>query len=217
MIMETKKNISYIPVNLQRDVREKESQANKDLSRLNKVIRGYGETLTDAQEYQQKGGDWKVKAEVANCQQWLIDTKAPKYLHQQSLEAAVNSFGSEALEYYSTLTPGTLNVRFGNLSSDPLLNLSTDVIETQTGEWVISEDFIKNYLESHRRTLTNDEMEDIKAFREMQKVMDNFAKRGYNPAETYTQLSKLDDETQLAERLMYLKGFVNVELPTAEL
>ena len=53
-------------------------------------------------------------------------------------------------------------------------------------------------------------MEDVRAFREMANVMDDFAKRGFNPENVY-KLRNIEDDARMAEELMFAKTFINIE------
>ena len=203
--MEKDKRFSYISSFDRERIKKNVTSANEQLRKLQDLITSHGETLKDATLYQELGADYKCRAEVQRMKDWLEKTDTPEYLHQDYIERAYNACGSDTLAYY-LLIRRRLEIRVGIMSSDPVLNLGTDVEEIN-GKWQIKDDFVNALLESERVYLDAEQIKDLEEFKKMRKVMDAFAQRHYNPSRTYDNTKNIQDDATLMEVLMRNKGY----------
>lgn len=159
-------------------IRKNEQKANERLMKLQKLIEGQGESLQDCKGYAEKGAFWKVEQVMAECEDWLNKTQCPQYLRADAMQRAKESIPQDVRDYYQNLAYH-LNIRFGMMSSDPIISLLTDV-EVIEGKWCVSKAFVNAQLEGARYYLSEREKSDVEAIVRLLKRAKAMERRGYD-------------------------------------
>lgn len=178
---------SYIHSVIVEKIRKSERIANECLEKLQKLIECRGESLQDCKEYAEKGAFWKVEKVMAECSDWLDKTQCPQYLRADAMQRAKESIPQEDRDYYQNLSYRLNNIRFGMMSSDPIVSLLTDVEEIN-GKWCVSKAFVNAQMEAARYYLNEREKNDVEAFVRLLKQAKALERKGYNPASLISDL-----------------------------
>lgn len=163
----TTETLSYIPPFSYQVVREEIGKHNDKLETIRKTLIIHGEGLSEAIEYQKKGAGWKRKQVLAECEEWMNATKCPEYLREDNRKRAYESCDNE---YIAKVASALYGLK---------LNLSTDVEITPEGEWQVAQRIADDMLESHRYTLTPQEVEAFQLYQELLSIAQKLHERNY--------------------------------------
>lgn len=174
-------------------IRKSEQKANEGLAKLQQIIECRGESLQDCKEYAEKGAFWKVEQVMAQCLEWLEKTQCPQYLRADAMQRAKESIPQEERDYYQNIA-NHLNVRFGIMSSDPIVSLINDVEEIE-GKWRVSKTFVNTQMEAARHHLSEREKSDVEAFIRLLKRAKAMERRGYDVVFLIPDLWRASEQT----------------------
>lgn len=183
---------SFIHTFSAEQIRKNEQKANEGLIKLQKLIEGRGESLQDCKEYAEKGAFWKVEKVMAECEDWLNKTQCPQYLRADAMQRAKESIPQADMEYYQKISYH-LNIRFGIMSSDPVISLLTDV-EEREGKWRVSKAFVEAQMEAARYYLSDREKSDVEAVVRLLKRAKAMERRGYNAVSLISDLWQASEQ-----------------------
>lgn len=184
---------SFIHTFRAEQIRQNEQIANEGLTKLQKLIESRGESLQECKEYAEKGAFWKVEQIMSECEDWLNKTQCPQYLRADAMQRAKESISQEVRDYYQNLAHH-LNIRFGMMSSDPVISLLTDV-EEKEGKWRVSKAFVEAQMEAARYYLSDREKSDVEAVVRLLKRAKAMERRGYNAVALMSDLWKASEQT----------------------
>lgn len=184
---------SYIHTYKAEQIRQNEQKANEGLTKLQKLIECRGESLQDCKEYAEKGAFWKVEKVMAECEDWLNKTQCPQYLRADAMQRAKESIPQEDRDYYQNLAHH-LTIRFGIMSSDPVISLLTDVEEIE-GKWRVSKAFVEAQMEAARYYLSDREKSDVEAVVKLLIHAKAFERRGYDAVALMSDLWQASEQT----------------------
>lgn len=185
--------MDYISSYNRNKIAENTARVNDNLQRLQALIEAKKENIEDLRKYIRNGADYKVKAVIADCQRWLDESKAPKYIREDALQKAHASISEEEKNYYRKIA-SSLNIRFGQLSSDPMVNLQTDIEVGEDGKWRLKSSFIEMQANGMKRYLTDREEEDYKELMRLREEAHKFEDRGYNITALLEAVWNAEDE-----------------------
>ena len=94
-------NYSYIGHYKREAVDNQVKGCNEVLARFKALLNANGEGLKDAQRYAKEGADAEIIAKRAEVRAWMDKNEMPPYLRDDYEERAVQSIGSERLQYLS--------------------------------------------------------------------------------------------------------------------
>lgn len=151
-----KKNYSYISDYSRQTIENNVKACNNVLDRFQSLISANGETLEDARRYQSEGWDWQIQAKRKEVKEWMTKHEMPCYLRADYEQKAVESLGSERLQYLQMIA-SALPI----LCDGKEIDLTKD-ISVIDGKWVLSESYVTAMLESKRYTLSDEEMKDLR-------------------------------------------------------
>ena len=140
---------------------------NAKLEKIRSVLAEKGEGMIEAIEYQKKGAAWKRKQVLAECEEWMNATNCPSYLREENRKKAYESCDNEYIAKVVTAFSGLK------------LNLETEVEINSEGEWLVAEKLADEMLESHRYTLTPEEVEAYGLYQELLSVAKKLHERNY--------------------------------------
>ena len=183
---------SYIHTYKAEQIRKNEQKANEGLMKLQKLIEGRGESLQDCKEYAEKGAFWKVDKVLQGCEDWLNKTQCPQYLRADAMQRAKESIPQDVRDYYQNLAHH-LNIRFGMMSSDPVISLLTDV-EEREGKWCVSKAFVEAKMEAARYYLNEREKSDVEAVISLLIHAKAFERRGYDAVALMSDLWQASEQ-----------------------
>ena len=183
---------SFVHIHDVEKIRKSERMANENLSKLQKLIECRGESLQDCKEYAEKGAFWKVEKVMGECSDWLDKTQCPQYLRADAMQRAKESIPQDVRDYYQNLAHH-LNIRFGMMSSDPVISLLTDVEEIE-GKWRVSKMFVNAQLEAARYYLSEREKSDVEAIVRLLKRAKAMERRGYDAVALMSDLWKASEQ-----------------------
>ena len=149
------KKLSYISKFSYEVVRQQVGEHNAKLEKIRSVLAEKGEGMPEAIEYQKKGAAWKRKQVLAECEEWMNATNCPSYLREENRKKAYDSCDSDYISKVATAFSGLK------------LNLETEVEVNSEGEWLVAEKLANEMLESHRYTLTPEEVEAYGLYQEL--------------------------------------------------
>ena len=151
-----KKNYSYIGDYSRQTIENNVKACNNVLERFQSLLMAHSETLEDARLYQSEGWDWQIQAKRKEVREWMKKHEMPSYLRADYEQKAVESLGSERLQYLQMIA-SALPI----LCDGKEIDLTKD-IEVKNDKWVLSEDFINDRLEERRYYLSDEEMADLR-------------------------------------------------------
>ena len=183
---------SYIHTFSAEQIRKNEQKANEGLAKLQKLIESRGESLQDCKEYAEKGAFWKVEKVMAECEDWLNKTQCPQYLRADAMQRAKESIPQDVRDYYQNLAYH-LNIRFGMMSSDPVISLLTDVEEIE-GKWCVSKAFVNAKMEAARYYLNEREKSDLEEVIRLLKRAKALERRGYDAVSLISDLWQASEQ-----------------------
>ena len=161
------KKLSYISKFSYEVVRNQIGVHNAKLEKIRSVLAEKGEGMTEAIEYQKKGAAWKRKQVLAECEEWMNATNCPSYLREENRKKAYESCDNEYIAKVATAFSGLK------------LNLETEVEINSEGEWLVAEKLANEMLESHRYTLTPEEVEAYGLYQELLAIAKKLHERNY--------------------------------------
>lgn len=161
------KKLSYISKFSYEVVRNQIGVHNAKLEKIRSVLAEKGEGMTEAIEYQKKGAAWKRKQVLAECEEWMNATNCPSYLREENRKKAYESCDNEYIAKVVTAFSGLK------------LNLETEVEINSEGEWQVAEKLANEMLESHRYTLTPEEVEAYELYQELLTIAKKLHERNY--------------------------------------
>ena len=161
------KKLSYISKFSYEVVRNQIGVHNAKLEKIRSVLAEKGEGMTEAIEYQKKGAAWKRKQVLAECEEWMNATNCPSYLREENRKKAYESCDNEYIAKVVTAFSGLK------------LNLETEVEINSEGEWLVAEKLADEMLESHRYTLTPEEVEAYGLYQELLAIAKKLHERNY--------------------------------------
>lgn len=161
------KKLSYISKFSYEVVRNQIGVHNAKLEKIRSVLAEKGEGMTEAIEYQKKGAAWKRKQVLAECEEWMNATNCPSYLREENRKKAYESCDNEYIAKVVTAFSGLK------------LNLETEVEINSEGEWLVAEKLADEMLESHRYTLTPEEVEAYGLYQELLSIAKKLHERNY--------------------------------------
>lgn len=161
------KKLSYISKFSYEVVRNQIGVHNAKLEKIRSVLAEKGEGVTEAIEYQKKGAGWKRKQVLAECEDWMNATNCPSYLREENRKKAYESCDNE---YISKVASAMYGLK---------LNLETEVEINSEGEWQVAERVANEMLESHRYTLTPEEVEAFRLYQELLSIAKKLHDRNY--------------------------------------
>ena len=161
------KNLSYISKFSYEVVRQQVGEHNAKLEKIRAVLAEKGEGMTEAIEYQKKGAAWKRKQVLAECEEWMNATNCPSYLREENRKKAYDSCDNDYISKVATAFSGLK------------LNLETEVEVNSEGEWLVAEKLADEMLESHRYTLTPEEVEAYGLYQELLAIAKKLHDRNY--------------------------------------
>lgn len=161
------KKLSYISKFSYEVVRNQIGVHNAKLEKIRSVLAEKGEGMTEAIEYQKKGAAWKRKQVLAECEEWMNATNCPSYLREENRKKAYESCDNEYIAKVTTAFSGLK------------LNLETEVEINSEGEWLVAEKLADEMLESHRYTLTPEEVEAYGLYQELLAIAKKLHERNY--------------------------------------
>lgn len=183
---------SFIHTFSAEQIRKNEQKANEGLAKLQQIIECRGESLQDCKEYAEKGAFWKVEKVMVECSAWLDQTQCPKYLRADAMQRAKESIPKEERDYYQNIA-NHLNVRFGIMSSDPIVSIINDV-EEREGKWCVSKAFVEAQMEAARYYLNEREKSDVEAIVRLLKRAKVMERRGYDAVALMSDLWKAPEQ-----------------------
>ena len=161
------KKLSYISKFSYEVVRNQIGVHNAKLEKIRSVLAEKGEGMIEAIEYQKKGAAWKRKQVLAECEEWMNATNCPSYLREENRKKAYESCDNEYIAKVVTAFSGLK------------LNLETEVEINSEGEWLVAEKLADEMLESHRYTLTPEEVEAYGLYQELLAIAKKLHERNY--------------------------------------
>lgn len=161
------KKLSYISKFSYEVVRQQIGEHNGKLEKIRSVLAEKGEGMTEAIEYQKKGAAWKRKQVLTECEEWMNATNCPSYLREENRKKAYESCDNEYIAKVATAFSGLK------------LNLETEVEVNSEGEWLVAEKLANEMLESHRYTLTPEEVEAYGLYQELLSIAKKLHERNY--------------------------------------
>lgn len=161
------KKLSYISKFSYEVVRNQIGVHNAKLEKIRSVLAEKGEGMTEAIEYQKKGAAWKRKQVLAECEEWMNATNCPSYLREENRKKAYESCDNEYIAKVATAFSGLK------------LNLETEAEINSEGEWQVAEKLADEMLESHRYTLTPEEVEAYGLYQELLAIAKKLHERNY--------------------------------------
>ena len=161
------KKLSYISKFSYEVVRNQIGVHNAKLEKIRSVLAEKGEGMTEAIEYQKKGAAWKRKQVLAECEEWMNTTNCPSYLREENRKKAYESCDNEYIAKVATAFSGLK------------LNLETEAEINSEGEWQVAEKLADEMLESHRYTLTPEEVEAYGLYQELLAIAKKLHERNY--------------------------------------
>ena len=161
------KKLSYISKFSYEVVRNQIGVHNAKLEKIRSVLAEKGEGMTEAIEYQKKGAAWKRKQVLAECEEWMNATNCPSYLREENRKKAYESCDNEYIAKVATAFSGLK------------LNLETEAEINSEGEWQVAEKLADEMLESHRYTLTPEEVEAYGLYQELLAIGKKLHERNY--------------------------------------
>ena len=161
------KKLSYISKFSYEVVRNQIGVHNAKLEKIRSVLAEKGEGMIEAIEYQKKGAAWKRKQVLAECEEWMNATNCPSYLREENRKKAYESCDNEYIAKVATAFSGLK------------LNLETGVEINSEGEWLVAEKLADEMLESHRYTLTPEEVEAYGLYQELLAIAKKLHERNY--------------------------------------
>ena len=161
------KKLSYISKFSYEVVRNQIGVHNAKLEKIRSVLAEKGEGMTEAIEYQKKGAAWKRKQVLAECEEWMNTTNCPSYLREENRKKAYESCDNEYIAKVATAFSGLK------------LNFETEVEINSEGEWQVAEKLADEMLESHRYTLTPEEVEAYGLYQELLAIAKKLHERNY--------------------------------------
>ena len=126
----------------------------------------------------EKGYDYQRQEVLASCRAWLADSKAPEYMYQTALENAYNSLGEE-LNAWIDRASGYLPISY-MISGNSHTLAPTDIEVTQEGEWKMSQRVVDEITAHYTRTLTDEEMKDLKLAEDVAELYAKLCNLGYS-------------------------------------
>ena len=168
-----KQYLSYIsaPRTMQAEV----SKLQEAISQTERYFAGHG-GIEEYKNCLEKGCDYQRKAVLEECRVWLEKSKAPQYLHQGNLQQAYASLGDDMNAWIDGL-PNYVPVRYHSDKGAQTVDVA-DIIVTDEG-WKPSERLIKEITDRHTRTLTDEEMADIKLAEQLADLYNQLREHGY--------------------------------------
>lgn len=167
-------NISFIRPNVRKQVDNDIVACNRSLLSLQNLVEGAGETLEDAIKYQEEGWDYIIRQKREECEKWMSRLQMPSYLHESNIKQAVESLGSERLDYFARVGR-MLPIHYSKMTID----LSKDV-EVKEGIWTLTEDFKNARIKEQSRTLTDAQMKDLELLIEAGRLAKKLKSYGYD-------------------------------------
>lgn len=168
------KNYSYIyaPKTLQ-DALQNLTEA---ISLTERYFAGHG----NFEEYcrcLKNGTTYQRERVLDDCKRWLSESKAPSYMHQQALENAYNSLGEELNAWIDGL-PKFVPISY-NVNGEGRTVAVSDIVVTADG-WKPCERLVNELTAKYTRTLTDEEMEDIKLAEQLADLYSALQAKGYD-------------------------------------
>lgn len=165
--------LSYIS-KISRDFVKRELEKhNSKLAYIQKTLAEGGEGYEEAKEYQKKGAAWRRKQVLAECEEWMNSTNCPDYLREDYRKKAYESLDNAYIQKVHSAMYGLK------------LDLATEVVVTDNGEWVVAQSVADAMLEKERRVLDDDEVEAYHLYQDLIRVADQLHKRYYFISDTY--------------------------------
>ena len=172
-----KKNYSYISDYSRQTIENNVKSCNNVLERFQSLITTNSETLEDARRYQSEGWDWQIQAKRKEVKEWMTKHEMPCYLRADYEQKAVESLGSERLQYLQMIA-SALPI----LCDGKEIDLTKD-ISVIDGKWVLSESYVTGMLERRRYTLSDAEMFDLELCLLAGDAIRKVAERGLDTAD----------------------------------
>ena len=192
------KNISYIPSFSKKDLISKINSCNDSLARLKRVMEAHSETLEEAIIFQEKGWDYQIREKQEECLQWMESVKMPSYLKEQReqyLLSAIQSLGEDRIQYFQQVGK-CLPIYYGSEVIDLKNNISVE-----NGKWVLNEAYIQKKTDEVKRTLTDQQMEDLEILLKVGEELDRVKSLGYD-LDYLDKFSRDMEEEKMAELLI---------------
>lgn len=123
------------------------------------------------------GTTYKRDEVLAECRQWLKESKAPSYMHQPALQNAYNSLGDSLNRWIDGL-PNYVPVRYTINGQTKEVDVA-DIVVTPDG-WQPSERLLAELTATCTRTLTDEEMQDIRTAEQIAELYATLATKGYD-------------------------------------
>lgn len=185
--------ISFVSAISRSFIKEEIKRHNDRLASVQAVLASAGEaTLEEAATYQQKGADYKRKAVMAECEEYIRRTGMPIYLQEDARKRAWDS------------CPNGYIARLAEVLSGLRLKFETDVQEV-AGKWVISQEIEDAIIKKRTYTLTEEEMEAFAIYEQILRLADELHKRHYYLSDTglyEDDFEIIEDKAVLAEKFL---------------
>ncbi len=190
-------NISFISSAAKQLMREEIDRNNAKLERVRRVLSGAGEaTLAQAKEYQEQGADYKRKAVMQECEEYISRTGMPEYLQNDARNRAWESCPNDYIDDVKSCLSG-LGLKFGK-----------DVSEVN-GKWVIAKPVEEEIVAKYTTILSDDEMADLAIFKQILDLAEKLHEKYYfiSPLTDgyYDELYKSETDQELAERFLFYR------------
>ena len=125
----------------------------------------------------ERGLTYKRDEVLAECRAWLKESHAPHYMYQQALDKAYDSMVEELNAWIDGL-PKFVPICYYVNRESKTVDVS-DIIVTQDG-WKPSERLIKELTDRYTKTLSDEEMEDIKLAEQLADIYKTLLAKGYD-------------------------------------
>lgn len=185
--------ISFVSAISRDFIKEEVKDLNAKLARVQEVLASSGEaTLEEAIAYQQKGSDYKRKAVMQECEEYISRTGMPEYFREEFRRKAWDSCPNEYIS------------RLASAMSGQKLRFDSEVREV-SGKWVISQEIEDAIVQKRTYTLTEEEMEAFGIYEQILELADQLHKRHYYLSDSglyEDDFGIIEDKAVLAEKFL---------------
>lgn len=174
-------------------IKEEIRDLNAKIARVHEVLASAGEaTFDEAIAYQQKGADYKRKAVMQECEDYISRTGMPEYFREEFRRKAWDSCPNEYIS------------RLASVMTCNKLKFDTDVREV-AGKWVISQEIEDAIVQKRTYTLAEEEMEAFGIYEQILELAEQLHKRNYWLSDTgryEDDFVMIEDKAELAEKFL---------------
>ena len=185
--------ISFVSAISRDFIKEEIKGYNDSLQRMQDVLASAGEaTLEEDSEYQKKGADYKRKAVMQECEDYITRTGMPEYFREEFRRKAWDSCPNDYIS------------RLASVMSSQRLRFDSEVREV-FGKWVVSQEIEDNIIRKRTYTLTADEMEAFDIYQQILELADQLHKRHYYLSDSgkyEDDFEMIQDKAELAEKFL---------------